>query len=173
MQRILSRSKTEWSIPTILGPVDPTWSGQSDKTEELRPQSHLQLWLSRGRATKCTPDPSMSYWLGDLSHLCACSVTSVMSNFFATLWTVAHQAPLSIGFLRQEYWSGLPFFSPRDLPDPGIKPRSPVSLAFQVDSLLLSHQEAFFFFNKIKHFQNSIIYVYIFSNFTCLICFAL
>ena len=145
MQRILSRPKTEWSIPTILGPVDPTWSGQSDKTEELRPQSHLQLWLSRGRATKCTPDPSMSYWLGDLSHLCACSVTSVMSNFFATLWTVAHQAPLSIGFLRQEYWSGLPFFSPRDLPDPGIKPRSPVSLAFQVDSLLLSHQEAFFF----------------------------
>ena len=40
-----------------------------------------------------------------------------------TPWTVAHQAPLSVGFPRQEYWSGLP--SPEDLPDPGIKPASP------------------------------------------------
>ena len=43
----------------------------------------------------------------------------------ATLWTVACQAPLFTGFSRQEYWSGLPFPSPRDLPHPGIKPRSP------------------------------------------------
>ena len=42
----------------------------------------------------------------------------------ATPWTVAHQAPLSMGFSRQEYWSGLPFPSPGDLPDPGIEPRS-------------------------------------------------
>ena len=40
-------------------------------------------------------------------------------------WTVAYQAPLSMGFSRQEYWSGLPFPSPGDLPDPGIKPGSP------------------------------------------------
>ena len=40
-------------------------------------------------------------------------------------WTVAYQVPLSIGFSRQEYWSGLPFPSPGDLPDPGIEPRSP------------------------------------------------
>ena len=40
-------------------------------------------------------------------------------------WTVTRQAPLSTGFSRQAYWSGLPFRSPRDLPDPGIKPRSP------------------------------------------------
>ena len=51
----------------------------------------------------------------------------------ATPWTVAHQAPLSMGFSRQEYWSGLPFPSPGDLLDPGIEPRSPTS---QVDSLL-------------------------------------
>ena len=44
---------------------------------------------------------------------------------FANLWTVAHQAPLSMGFSRQEYWSGLPFPSPRDLPNLGIEPRSP------------------------------------------------
>ena len=42
-------------------------------------------------------------------------------------WTVAHQAPLSMGFSRQEYWSGLPFPSPGDLPNPGIKPVSPAS----------------------------------------------
>ena len=41
-----------------------------------------------------------------------------------TPWTVAHQAPLSLGFSRQEYWSGLPFPSPGDLPDPGIEPGS-------------------------------------------------
>ena len=51
---------------------------------------------------------------------------------FVTPWTVAYQAPLSMGFSRQEYWSGLPFPSPGDLPDPGIEPRSP---AFQADAL--------------------------------------
>ena len=49
-----------------------------------------------------------------------------------TLWTVAHQAPLSIGFPRQEYWSGLSFSPPGDLPDLGIEPGSP---ALQVASL--------------------------------------
>ena len=44
---------------------------------------------------------------------------------FVSLWTVAHQAPLSRGFSRQEYWSGLPCPPPRDLPNPGIEPRSP------------------------------------------------
>ena len=56
---------------------------------------------------------------------------SVMSDS-ATPWTIACQAPQSIGFSRQEYWSGLPFPSPGDLPDLGIKLRSP---ALQVDSL--------------------------------------
>ena len=50
----------------------------------------------------------------------------------ATLWTVALQAPLSMGFSRQEYWSGLPFPSPGDLPNPGIEPKSPT---LQADSL--------------------------------------
>ena len=45
-------------------------------------------------------------------------------RLFATPWTVAHQAPLSMGFSRQEYWSWLPFPSPGDLPDPGIEPLS-------------------------------------------------
>ena len=45
-------------------------------------------------------------------------------QFFATPWTVAHRAPLSIGFSRQEYWSGLPSPPAGDLPDPGIEPQS-------------------------------------------------
>ena len=53
-------------------------------------------------------------------------------QLFATPWTVALQAPLSMKFSRQEYWSGLPFPSPGDLPDPGIKSRSP---ALQADTL--------------------------------------
>ena len=53
-------------------------------------------------------------------------------RLFATPWTVAHQAPPSMGFSRQEYWSGLPLPFPGDLPDPGIKPGSP---ALQADSL--------------------------------------
>ena len=47
-------------------------------------------------------------------------------RLFATPWTVAYQAPLSMEFSRQEYWSGLPFPSSGDRPDPGIEPRSPV-----------------------------------------------
>ena len=53
-------------------------------------------------------------------------------QLFATSWPVAHQSPLSMGFSRQEYWSGLPFPSPGDLPNPGIEPRSP---APQADAL--------------------------------------
>ena len=48
------------------------------------------------------------------------------------VWTVAYQAPLSMGFSRQEYWSGLPFPFPGDLPNPGIEPKSP---ALQADAL--------------------------------------
>ena len=48
---------------------------------------------------------------------------------FVTPWSVACQTPLSMGFSRQEYWSGLPFLSPGDLPDPGVEPTSLASLA--------------------------------------------
>ena len=53
-------------------------------------------------------------------------------QLFATPWTVAYQAPQSMGFSRQEYWSGLPFLSPEDLPNPGMEPGSP---ALQADAL--------------------------------------
>ena len=63
---------------------------------------------------------------------CCCVVLVAYLCLFATLWTVAHQAPLSMEFSRQEHWSGLPFPSPNDLPDPEIESRSP---ALQADSL--------------------------------------
>ena len=56
-----------------------------------------------------------------------------------TPWMVARQAPLSIVFSRQEYWSGLLFLPPGDLPDLGTEPMSPVSPALKVDYLPLSH----------------------------------
>ena len=77
-------------------------------------------------------------WLDFRSWVCAC----VLNHFshvqlFVTLWTVAHQAPLSMGFSRQEYWSGLPCSPPGDLPDTGIKPCFSCLLHWQVGSLLL------------------------------------
>ena len=61
-------------------------------------------------------------------------------------WTAAHQAPLSMGILQQEYWSGLPLPIPGDLPDPGIETTSPVSPTLQVDSLPLSHLRSHYHF---------------------------
>ena len=63
----------------------------------------------------------------------------VMSNSSVTPWTVAHQAPLSMGFYKEEHWSGLPFPSPVDLPNPRVESLPPSSPAWQVDSLPLHH----------------------------------
>ena len=63
--------------------------------------------------------------------VCVCVIHSVVPDFVIS-WTVPCQAPLSMGFSRQEYWKGLPFPSSRDLPDPGIRPGSP---ELQTDSL--------------------------------------
>ena len=78
--------------------------------------------------------------------VCVCAyfvaaVQSLSQVYFVTPWTIAHQALLSMGFSRQEYWSGLPFLPPEDLPDPGIKP---VFSALAVDSLPLSQQGSLF-----------------------------
>ena len=65
----------------------------------------------------------LEHYKTDLKEVPVCMLSHVW--LFATPWTVAQQAPLSMGFSRQEYWSRLPFPSPGDLPDPGIKPASP------------------------------------------------
>ena len=61
--------------------------------------------------------------------MCCVLSRSSCVRLFATLWTVAHQAPLSMGFSRQEHWRGLPCPPPGDLPDPAIKPASLMSPA--------------------------------------------
>ena len=70
----------------------------------------------------------------------ACALSHFHSvRISVTLWTEAHQAPLSMRFSRQEYWSGLPCPPPGDLPDPRMESVTPVSPALQADSLPLSH----------------------------------
>ena len=68
------------------------------------------------------PGPSLTYYLNPMKcyYLCAVLACSVI-QLFSTPWTVARQAPLSLEFFRQEYWSGLPFPIPGDLTDPGLK----------------------------------------------------
>ena len=68
---------------------------------------------------------TQEYWVSEVKSLSRVWL-------FVTLWTVAYQASLSMGFSTQEYWSGLPFPSPGDLPNPGIEPRSP---ALEADAL--------------------------------------
>ena len=58
-------------------------------------------------------------------------------SLFVTPQTISHQAPVSMGFSKQEYWSGLPFSTPGDLPNQGIKHESPASTHWQMDSLPL------------------------------------
>ena len=75
-----------------------------------------------------------------MSDACVCLVAHTSLShirLFAILWTVAHQAPLSVGFSRKEYWSGLPCPPPGDLPDAGVQSVSP---ALPADSSPLSHQ---------------------------------
>ena len=91
----------------------------------------------------------------DSVFLCVCEVLVAQSCLtLCDPMTVAHQAPLSMGFSRQEYWSWLSFPSPGDLSDPGVEPRSP---ALQADSLLPDHQGSlFFFFFKVKYLVKSV-----------------
>ena len=76
-----------------------------------------------------------------VSHTCAILSCFSCVWLFVTLWTIAHQAPLSMEFSRQEYWGGLPFSLPGDLPNTGMEPSSTWALALQT-FLPLSYREA-------------------------------
>ena len=75
-------------------------------------------------------------------------------RLFATLWTVAHQASLSLGFSRQEYWNRLPCPPPGDLPDPGVEPVTPMSPALQADSLSAEPSEKPLFSHTVDEIAN-------------------
>ena len=105
---------------------------QEDRTCLLEGQHLTKPWGASGRAwaggkespgwvfSSVEPLPSLPHLLSPVP-LSPCPI--------ATLWTIAHQAPLSMGFSRQEHWSGFPFPSPGDLPNPGIEPTSLTSPA--------------------------------------------
>ena len=82
--------------------------------------------------------------------VCVCQLLSY-ARLFATPQTIAHQAPLSMEFSRQEYLNGQPFHYPGDLPNPGVEPESP---ALQADSLLSEHQGSLVHGSKIKKQEN-------------------
>ena len=101
----------------------------------------LSLIKTLGMAFRTQLDCPEWEWSSITRFLVTLSVC-MLSRFsrvwlFETLWTIAHQASLSMGFSRQGYWNGLPCLPPGDLPDPGIEP---VASAWQEDSLSLSHK---------------------------------
>ena len=126
--------------PVILGFISKSWLVQL-----LLQCSHTEKWFILTM---------------DLFIVCVCALCpSVMSDSFATPWTVAHQALLSMEFSRQEYWSELPFHSPGDLPRLRIKPVSP---AWKVDSLPVSHLGSLHFAVGLRwEFQASLVPQYL------------
>ena len=91
---------------------NPRGRKESDTTELF----HFHFHCGLSQDVEYSPLCYMLLLLSCFSHV----------QLFVTQWTVAHQAPMSMGFSRQEYWSGLPFPSPGDRPDPGIEPGSPI-----------------------------------------------
>ena len=98
------------------------------------------VWFTVSGKCQQSNSPSMGEWINSMVYPyygllrkgeSVKSLTPV--QLFMTPWTVAHQLPLSMGFSRQGYWSGLPCPPPRDLPDPGIEAGSPASPALQTD----------------------------------------
>ena len=102
-------AKLHQSCPTLCDPIDSSQPGSSVP------------WILQAR--RPFPSPMHACMLSHFSRVRLC----------ATLWTAAYEVLLSMGFSRQEYWSGLPFPSPGDLPDPEIKPGSP---ALQADDCI-------------------------------------
>ena len=104
LKDLLLRRKAMTNLDSLLKRKDFANKGPSSQSYGF---SRSHVWIWKWKSLSCVP-------------------------LFVTRWTVAHQAPPSMGFFRQEYWSGLPFPSPGDLSDPGIEPRSP---ALQADAL--------------------------------------
>ena len=114
-----TRKAPQWWLFSIPVVANSLWAHGLQRTKHLSPSPSPEA---------CPSSCPLHQWCSSTS---VCVSHSVVSDF-AIPWTVAHQAPLSMEFSRQEYWSGLPFPAPGDLPDSGIEPGSP---ALQTDSL--------------------------------------
>ena len=117
-----------WSLPF---PTCGTWSKLFNFAKPQFPKSKLYDMMTNWGDNK-------SQCIIQCMCVCVCAHSFSHVWLFVTPWTVAHKASPSMGFSRQEYWSGLPFPPTVNLPEPGIKLASP---ALQVDSLLLSHSK--------------------------------
>ena len=124
------------SIDASSFPTVSTLVLQKPEGQAVGPLARLQLYVSLGpfRGTFETPGTFLAH--SPSGGLSACMRVCLLAQLCPTLCNpvdcIAHRASLSMGFSKKEYWSGLPFPSPGDLPDPGIKPGSP---ALQADSL--------------------------------------
>ena len=120
LQCMKVKSETVQSCPTLCDPIDSSPPGSS-VPGILKARILEWVAISFSDVLKAVSlKEEISQSVQSLSRV----------RFFATLWTITRQAPLSMGFFRQEYWSGLPFPSPEDLPAPMF----PVSPALQADS---------------------------------------
>ena len=137
----MSDSVTPWTVarqaPLSTGfPRQEYWSGLPFPSLGDLPDPGIKPGSLAFQADALTSEPP-----GKAHNLQIAAMFTLLMlspvHLFATLWTVAHQAPLSMRFFRQGFWSGLPCPPPGDLPNPGIEPRSP---ALQADSLLTELQ---------------------------------
>ena len=119
------------TAPLLPAPASKTTGQLTSQAKNFTQQNHLPHWvylLHLPIGTQASIHPylhSFKRYLWAIYYMLSLFRLSVMSDSFATPWTVAHKAPLSMGFSRQEFWSGLPFPPPRDLSGSGIKRLSP------------------------------------------------
>ena len=134
-----TRVALAWHCPQLVPKSSCRLARPAPASDTLQPNESFIIWssfvLNYTGVNRLCPvtrvssnrKPPLIWQKASLKH-CRCCRCSVLSHlwFFATPWTVARQAPLSMGFTRQEYLSGLPFLPPGDRPDPGVEPASPV-----------------------------------------------
>ena len=126
------------SCLTLCNPMDCSLPGSSvQRILQARVPEKVDISSSRGsswlRDRTCICSMEGGFFSTEPSGKpCVCQWLSCVW-LFVTLWTVAHQAPLSMRFPRQAYWNGLPFPSPGDFPNQGIQPSSSVSYSLKVD----------------------------------------
>ena len=148
------------NLPAMQGTQVQSQGGEEPLEEEMATHSNILAWeiprteqpgglqsiglqrVGYNRASKHIGNDFRMLSISGLHYIiCTSSVQSLGHiQLFETPWTAACQAALSVGFPRQEYWSGLPFPAPGDLPNPGIESASLSLLHWQVGSLPLRHQ---------------------------------
>ena len=136
---------TPWTIQSMEFSTPEDWSGWPFPSPGDLPNTGIESRSPALQADSLPTEPQGNGGGGLVIKSCPA---------LETPWTVACQAPLSVGFSRQEYWRGLPFPSPGDLSDPGIEPRSP---ALQADSLPTELRgNPFKYFAKVLKYFNTL-----------------